>query len=428
MANELNLVAVNVTTRCNLACEHCYLDATTLKDGTENELSTTEVKSALDDVQALNPDAMVVLTGGEPLLRNDLEEIVQHGSQLGLFLVLGTNGVQLTQKRISMLKAAGLMGVGVSLDSIDAQKHDDFRGRHGCWQKTIDGLGMCREKDLSFQIHFTVNQRNYGEIDDIIALSEELGARVVNIFFLICTGRGETVSDITPQQYELALRDIIKAQESYPEMIIRPRCAPHFKRVALQMNPESEINRISGREGDGCLAGIHYCRITPQGEVTACPYIEMSVGSIREQGLGEIWKDAGQFQQLRNPELEGKCGVCEYRAICGGCRARPVASGEGIMASDLLCEYLPQGKSLVEPLSDVGLVQISWDEAALVRINRIPGFIRKMVKKKAEAYVLEQEETVVKVHHLEEMTARRFGGKRPAFQPPGPARTKTKMV
>ena len=180
----------------------------------------------------------------------------------------------------------------------------------------------------------------------------------------------------------------------------------------MQLNPESDINRISGREGDGCLAGIHYCRVTAQGEVTACPYIEMSVGSIRDKPLTSLWTEAAQFQALRNPELEGKCGVCEYRVVCGGCRARPVAQGKSLIASDPLCEYSPQGKPLIQPLLDAAVVEISWDEAALTRLNRIPGFVQKMVKKKAEAYVLEKKETTVKIHHLEELTARRFGNKR----------------
>lgn len=412
--NELNLVAINLTRRCNLNCEHCYLDATTLQEESENELSTDEAKSILDEVFALNPEAMVVLTGGEPLLRNDLEEIIHHGSQLGLFIVVGTNGVQLTAKRVQSLKNMGLMGVGVSLDSTDAVKHDVFRGKQGCWDKTVKGLRNCVKEGLSFQVHFTVSNWNIGEIDDMIALSEKLGARVVNIFFLICTGRGETVSDLSPQQYESALKDIIQAQSRYTDMIIRPRCAPHFKRVAMQLNPDASINRIGGREGDGCLAGIHYCRITPEGEVTACPYIDTSVGSIRSQSLTSIWNEADQFKLLRNPELEGKCSVCEYRVLCGGCRARPVAQGRNIMASDTLCSLEPQGKPLIRELPDSSTTAISWDDVALTRLNRIPGFVRKMIKKRAETYVLAQKESRVEIHHLEELTARRFGNDNPA--------------
>ncbi|MBT4160907.1 MAG: radical SAM protein, partial [Gammaproteobacteria bacterium] len=314
---DLNLIAINLTRRCNLACEHCYLDATTLKEGDSDELSCGEVKALLDEVHALNSSAMVVLTGGEPLLRPDLEEIICHGSELGLFIVLGTNGLQLTEKRVAALKNAGLMGAGISLDSTEAETHDEFRGLNGAWDKTMKGIRHCQQLDLSFQIHFTVTQRNRHEIDDIIALSESLGARVINIFFLICTGRGETESDLTPAQYESALKDIIQAQENYPDMIVRPRCAPHFKRVALQLNPEAEINRISGQESDGCLAGLHYCRIASDGRVTACPYIETTAGDTRVDSLQQIWEQAPQFDALRTPQLEGKCGACEYRLLCG---------------------------------------------------------------------------------------------------------------
>ncbi len=305
------------------------------------------------------------------------------------------------------------MGVGVSLDSTEARKHDEFRGQVGCWEKTRKGLDYCREQELSFQIHFTVTQMNHGEIHDIIALSEELGARIVNIFFLICTGRGETASDLAPEQYESALKDIIRAQQDYPDMIVRPRCAPHFKRVALQLNPTAKINRISGQEGDGCLAGIHYCRITAQGEVTACPYIDIPAGDTRGESLVKIWSEAEQFVALRHPQLTGKCGDCEYRLLCGGCRARPVAKGDGLFDSDPLCEFVPEGTAPIDPLADADPVDIAWDDAALTRLQRIPGFIRKMVKKRAEAYVSDQGESVVTVAHLEELTSRRFGDKGP---------------
>ncbi len=412
--NDLNLIAINLTRRCNLSCKHCYLDATTLKFGTDNELSTSEVKDILQQVSQLNSAAMVVLTGGEPLLRDDLESIIEFGSQLGLFIVAGTNGVQLTQKRVRSLKTAGLMGLGVSIDSVNPARHDEFRGRDGSWAKTMKGLEYCREEDLSFQIHFTVTRMNHDEIDDIIKLSEALGARIVNIFFLICTGRGETASDLLPSEYTSSLKNIIKAQSDYPDLIIRPRCAPHFKRIAMQLNPEADINRIDGREGDGCLAGIHYCRIDSEGQVTACPYIDLPAGNIRQQSFNDIWHNSSQFQSLRNPSLTGKCGRCEYRSICGGCRARPVADGDSIMDSDPLCDYVPEGRPVIIPLADLSATEISWSDDALVRLNRIPGFIRKMVKKRAEAYVMDQKGSIVTTTHLEELTARRFGNKRPA--------------
>lgn len=410
--NDLYLLAINLTQRCNLACSHCYLDAKTLKDGASDELSCDEVRALLDNVAERSPETMVVLTGGEPLLRPDLENMVQHGSDLGLAMVLGTNGIMLTERRVVALREAGLLGAGISVDSLNPDRHDSFRGKPGCWQKTMSGIDACRRHGLSFQIHFTITDRNAHELSDVITFCRDKGARVLNLFFLICTGRGESLIDISPQRYEEVIREIIEAQSQNPDLIIRPRCAPHYKRLAHQLKPDAPINRISGQEGDGCIAATHYCRVTPTGEVTACPYIDTSVGSIRQQSLLEIWDQAPQFHLLRHPQLAGKCGDCEYRKLCGGCRARPIALGGGILDADPWCTYQPQGKAVIEPLSTAS-TSVSWSQEAETRISRVPGFVRKMVRKKAEAYASECGEMMVTVDHLDQLTARRFGSSKP---------------
>lgn len=412
--NDLHLLAINLTRRCNLACNHCYLDATSRQEATADELTTREICILLDEVAARSNETMVVLTGGEPLLRSDLESIISHGTEQGLFIVLGTNGTLLTDSRVQSLKQAGLKGMGISVDSLNPVKHDRFRGRQGCWQKTMAGIEMCRRHGLSFQVHFTVTRDNLDEISDLIEFSHQRQARVVNIFFLICTGRGETICDIDPEDYERILRQLVKIQADYPDMTIRVRCAPHSKRVAMQLNPDANINSISGRDGDGCIAGIHYCRITPEGGVTACPFIDEEVGNIKQQKLFDVWDTALQFQSLRQPNLQGKCGLCEYRALCGGCRARPLSHGESLMASDPWCSYEPQSNALITPLSMNGL-QIEWQEEASKRLRRIPGFIRRLVKRRAEAYVMDLGESLVTCHHLDALIAKRFGGKRPPF-------------
>ncbi|MBT4519881.1 MAG: radical SAM protein [Halieaceae bacterium] len=409
--DDLYLLAINLTRRCNLACDHCYLDAKTLKGGDESELGCEEVCSVLDEVADRSSETMVVLTGGEPLLRPDLEHMVSHGAQRGLSMVVGTNGMLLTERRVVALKNAGLMGAGISVDSLNPDYHDSFRGLDGSWHKTMAGIEACRNNDLFFQVHFTVTQRNADELPAMIAFCRDKGARVLNVFFLICTGRGESVVDISPRRYEQIIGELIEAQANNPDLIIRPRCAPHYKRIAHQLNPEAPITHISGQQGDGCIAATHYCRITPAGEVTACPYIEEGVGNIRQQSFMTIWDQAPQFVSLRNPDLSGKCGECEYRKLCGGCRARPVAMGNDILAEDPWCDYQPSNVDLIEPW-EPGPQAVSWSEEAEVRLGRIPGFVRKMVRKKAEAFVQGRGELVVTVDHLNEMTARRFGHKR----------------
>ncbi|WP_426417640.1 radical SAM protein [Aestuariirhabdus sp. LZHN29] len=410
---SLSMIAINLTDRCNLACDHCYLDARTLSDGAPNELSTAEVCTLLEEIASRGTETMVVLTGGEPLLRRDLEELIAHGSGLKLFMVLGSNGTLLSEQRIRSLKAAGLMGVGISLDSIDPDWHDRFRGKPGAWYQTVTAMEQCRVQGLSFQVHFSVHAGNAHELEAMVDAAHQQGARVFNLFFLVCTGRGERVTDITPEQYERVLHQALELQEHYPDMLIRPRCAPHYKRVAHQRHPHAEINRISGNEGDGCIAGSGYCRITPQGGVTPCPYIADEVGNIRQHSFLELWDNAPTFDTLRNPRLEGKCGQCEYQQLCGGCRARPQASGDGLMGEDPLCAYHPQGGATIAPVIDAPL---GWNPDAEQRISRVPGFIRAMVRKRAEAYAREQGDSHVSCRHLDELTARRFGSK-PPFKP-----------
>ncbi len=415
--NELFLLAINITKRCNLACEHCYLDADTLKNGQTNELSLTEVYSILDEVVSRGKQTMIVLTGGEPLARTDLEQMIAHGSQLGLSMVVGTNGTLLTTRRVASLKAAGALGVGISVDSLRNEYHDKFRGLKGSWKQTLKGIQHCQEVDLSFQIHFTVTENNYHELDDIIQFSHQQGARVLNLFFLICTGRAESASNISAEQYELILKQCLAAQVHYPDMIIRPRCAPHFKRIAHQLNPDSPINKISGLEGDACIAGTHYCRVDPNGDVTACPYIDIPSGNIREQSFLSIWDNAKEFKQLRQPQLKGACGECEYQKLCGGCRARPLAMGGELMDSDPYCAYVPQGKSIIQPLPPQDSKNIIWQDDAQQRLSRIPGFIQKMIKQRTEAYVQDLGEHEVTIDHLTQLSSKRFGKKLPFSKP-----------
>ncbi len=351
-----------------------------------------------------------MLTGGEPLMRQDLEDIIAYGSGLDLAMVVGTNGMMLTEHRVRSLKDAGVLGLGISVDSLDPQYHDSFRGRPGASAKTMAGIEACRDHDLSFQIHFSVSEGNAYELPAMIDFSRECGARVLNIFFLVCTGRGESVTDLTPQRYEQVLGEVIEAQEHYPDLIIRARCAPHFKRVAYQRNPASALNRISGLEGDGCLAGTHYCRITPEGGLTACPYIPDEVGNIRQDSFETLWATSPAMQLLRAPSLNGSCGACEFRKLCGGCRARPLALGGDLMDADPVCVYQPQDGPVIEPLPDDANADIQWSAEASQRLERVPGFLRKMVRKRAEAYVAELGLTCVMPKHLSELAAKRFGG------------------
>lgn len=424
--NDLFLLAVNLTRRCNLACAHCYMDARTRERGGDGELGTGEVKGLLDRVAERGTDTMVVLTGGEPLLRRDLEELVAHGSGLGLAMVVGSNGVLLDDRRVQELKSAGTLGVGISLDSLDPAYHDRFRGCAGSWEKTLAGMDACRRHALPFQIHFSVTDANADEVPAMIDFARAGGAHALNCFFLVCTGRGESMSDIGPLRYEQVLRQLVAAQSETSELIVRARCAPHFKRVVYQRDPESRLTRARGYEGGGCLAGIHYCRVTPEGGVTACPYIPDLEGSIRERPFWTIWDGSPIFEQLRNPRLGGNCGACEFRKLCGGCRARPLAMGGTLMDSDPWCDHRPTGAPVIEPLQEIEQISVSWSPEAERRLSRVPGFLRKMVKKRAEEYVREQGEGTVTPEHMAALASRRFGNNMP-LRPDAPDRPESDL-
>lgn len=411
--SALRLLALNLTRSCNLSCAHCYLDAESLPRATRGELTTTEVCDLLDDAAACGDGIMVVLTGGEPLLRRDLEDIVSHGTRLGMAMVVGSNGTMLTARRVTSLKRAGLLGAGISVDSLDAEKHDRFRGKEGSWSRTMAGIEECRHQGLSFQLHFSVSDMNVDEMPAIIDFAAESGARVLNVFFLVCTGRGSRFTDLSARRYENVLAQLVDAQAAHPGLIIRPRCAPQFKRVALQRRPDAPINRISGRDSDGCIAGTHYCRVTPAGAVTACPYLDDEAGNIRSESFADIWKTSPLFARLRHDRLGGACGSCEFRKLCGGCRARAVTAGADLMDEDPFCAYRPSGGAVIEPLDDAATSGLRWTREAETRISRVPGFLRQMVRKRAEAYVLELGEEAVTTVHLDALTARRFGGAAP---------------
>ncbi len=386
------LVAVNLTRRCNLACDHCYLDADRRSVPAPGELSSGEFAALFREIGARAPGTILVLTGGEPLLRPDLEELVLSGAEAGLRMVLGTNGVLLTRERALRLKAAGLEGAGISLDAVSAQPHDDFRGMSGAFAASCRAVRVCLEAGLHAQIHFTVTRANRHQIGDAVEMAKSLGAGIINFFFLVCVGRGESRMDLTAAEYEESLRQIAVAQKSAKGILVQSRCTPHFKRILHQANPEDPFTRATGYDGGGCPAGTHYCRITPTGEMTPCPYMELSGGNIRERGFWNIWEQAPLFHSLRNPGLlQGRCGGCEYRDICGGCRARALVSGN-LMGEDPSCDWIPAGgpviPSAVEddfPLRTAsGNDEVEWTPEALERLRHIPIFLRKMVRRKLE--------------------------------------------
>ena len=195
-------------------------------------------------------------------------------------------------------------------------QHDEFSGVNGAWQKAVGRMQGPEKKQCVVQVNATLTQQNYSQIDDIMALAETIGVENFHLFFLVPTGRGTKLTDISPEQYEEMITKTF-AKTANHTLNVRPSCAPQFMRIAKGMG-------LDMRQWiRGCIAGLYYCRIYPNGDVTPCPYLPIKLGNIREKSFGDIWFNSEVFKALRNPDsLKGKCGACEFRGLCGGCRAR----------------------------------------------------------------------------------------------------------
>jgi len=383
-----HVVAWNLTKRCNLECAHCYIAAGP-HESAAGELDTAACLEIVDQLLAVNPAPILILSGGEPLLRADLAEIAQYASANGATVVVGTNGTLLTDERIAGLKNAGVSGVAVSVDSLRPSYHDNFRHGRGALADVQAALARLTAARLDFIIQTTVTKGNRGELERLVAWSAEQGAVAFNCYFLVPTGRGASLTDLSPADTEAVLGDLARWQREYRgRMMVRAKCAPHFMRHVYQSDPDSPILSYETR----CPCGTQYCRITPDGKLTPCPYLPEVAGDLRTQSFAEIWRSSRLFRQLREGTLGGKCGACEYRGLCGGCRARAFALEGDILAADPSCAYEPTGEMApIEPAralayGDDFTPVLVWADAARERMERIPSFVRGVVMQRVEDY------------------------------------------
>lgn len=387
-----HIVAWNLTKRCNLACAHCYISAGSWQ-ATSDELSTEECLRILDEVLDVNPNPMLILTGGEPLLRDDLEVLVERGSSRGATVVVGTNGTRLTDERIGTLMAAGLKGVAVSVDSLDASYHDRFRHGGGALSDTLAAVERCRASKLDFVIQTTVTKGNRHELASLVEWAAEAGAVSFNLYFLVPTGRGDRMRGLSPDENEDVLAELVTLEREYRgRMMIRSKCQPQIMRHMLQGDPESPLLNYQTR----CPCGVHYVRITPEGKVTPCPYLPEVAGDLMESSFREIWETSPVLLELREGEVGGRCGRCEYRQVCGGCRARAYAETGDMMGPDDSCAYDPPGDiEVIEPVGRVFYGQsaetaLSWSPDAREKLNAIPSFVRGVVTARIEKFAREK--------------------------------------
>jgi radical SAM protein with 4Fe4S-binding SPASM domain len=387
-----HVVAWNLTRRCNLACSHCYIAAGAWH--TEDaELSTDEVFRITDEILAVNPAPMFVLSGGEPLLREDLEDIARYASRAGATVVVGTNGTLLTAARIARLMDAGVTGVAISVDSLDARYHDRFRHGGGALADTLAAVERLRGAELDFIVQTSLTAGNRAEISRIAAWAADAGAVSFNLYFLVATGRGERMRGLTPAENEAVLLDVVELEKRYRgRMMVRTKCQPQLMRHVVRGDPDSPLLGYETR----CPCGIHYCRITPEGKLTPCPYAPVVAGDLRREPFADVWFGSDALTALRTGEPGGKCGACEYRRVCGGCRARALADTGDLLGPDASCSYEPDpAADVVEPARALTYgspfeEEMPWDADARERIARAPSFVRGVVSQRVEAFARER--------------------------------------
>jgi radical SAM protein with 4Fe4S-binding SPASM domain len=290
---------------------------------------------------------MIILTGGDPLMRSDIFALARHGTNLGLRVVMATCGHLITDDVAADMASSGIKGVSISLDGPNRGEHDSFRGVEGAFDRTIEGINHIRSEGIPFQINTTVTTLNVKNLPAIHDLCVSLGADTFDLFFLVPTGRGSGIShlEISPGQYEETLKWAYALSKSSP-IRIRTTCAPHHRRIEHQLDIENDVpvkRDINGRM-PGCMAGSGFVFISHLGILQPCGFLDIPCGKLRDEELDfqKLYESSPVFQDLRNHNAyKGKCGGCEYIRVCGGCRARAFASTGDYLNEEPGCAYKP---------------------------------------------------------------------------------------
>ncbi len=344
------LIAWEITRSCHLNCRHCRAAA---RFGPyENELTTEEIFKTMDSIASF-VKPIIILTGGEPMMRTDLNDIIRYGDKLGLRMVMSPCGKLLTEERARDLMDAGIKRISISIDGKTPESHDDFRGVKGAFKDAMKGIEAAKKAGLEFQINTTITKYNIHELKDILDLAIQIGAVAFSPFLLVPTGRGKDLIDmeISPIEYEDVLNWIYEKRQQVP-IQLRPTCAPHYYRIFRErekkegrsVNPKTHgLDALS----KGCMGGQSFAFISHTGIIQICGFLETECGNIRKSGydLKHIWNTSEVFLQMRDIDsYHGRCGYCEYRMVCGGCRARAYATTGDYLDEEPYCVYRPRRK------------------------------------------------------------------------------------
>jgi radical SAM protein with 4Fe4S-binding SPASM domain len=365
------LIFWETTAGCNLACIHCRR-ITVADQLLPQDLTTDESFDLVDQIAAF-ARPIFVLSGGEPLYRPDIFDIARHASDAGLIVALATNGTLIDGDVAREIKEAGIRRVSVSFDGADAPTHDTFRGG-GAFGQALAGMAHLKRAGVPYQINTTVARHNIHQMAETLALAQDLGAVALHLFLLVPVGCGVEISDeqqISPQEYEEVLNWLYEA-EMAGGIELKATCAPHYFRIARQRQAEErrqgirrsrpESHRRQEDAGDngrhpaghpggrhamnamtkGCLAGTGVCFVSHRGEVFPCGYLPLEAGNVRREPFQQIWQTSPLFAELRDPELlTGKCGLCEFKRVCSGCRARAYGMTLEYLGEEPFCLYEP---------------------------------------------------------------------------------------
>jgi len=341
-----------LTRACDLRCAHCRAEARPEADPAE--LTTREGLELLDQIAELAP-AVLVFTGGDPLKRADLFELIGAAVERGIPLAVTPSGTPLlTRDALARMRDLGVRGIALSLDGPSAATHDAFRRQDGSFDLTLAGIRHARELGLPVQINTTATRRNRGLLERIAGLVEDLGASTWSVFFLVAVGRGRESDQLPAEEIEEVFEFLHRLSQRAP-FVVRTTAAPHYRRFVLQRrrdqrrageaSPPPQLPRLFGlneRQRRGVTDGRGFVFVSHTGEVYPSGFLPLSAGNVRRDRLAHIYREAPLFRRLRDDEqLGGKCGRCEFRMVCGGSRARAYAASGDPLAEDPACVHQP---------------------------------------------------------------------------------------
>jgi len=430
------------------------------------ELSTQEGFDLIEQIAEFS-NPILVLSGGEPLFRKDIFEIAEYGIKKGLRLSLATNGTMIDKEMAKRIKDIGFARISISFDGARAETHDKFRAIPGSFNKAIEGIKNLIELSVSTQINTTIAKHNFKELPKILDLALELGVDALHTFLLVPVGCGVDIAEdqmVSADEYEKILHWFYD-QSKLHSIDLKATCAPHYFRVRAERilsekkaglkptpfvphgtqlkaghvdkvtTPKNSISSLGGKwEGKasahglsamtkGCLAGTGVCFISNRGEVFPCGYLPAKAGDIRKERFQDIWNDSLVFKNLRNPDLlQGKCGVCEFKHICEGCRARAYSATGNYLSEEPFCAYEPSDKNVARgfSLTDVESahaeaesvmpeLSLSWSQDAKDAVMKIPFFVRKKAVKSIEDYARGRSISMINIEVVQEVRGLKGG-------------------